>query len=429
MESNLMTLLTFSIYGIMISMTYTKYFLITIPNERNEIHMNLSDLARNSYMLRGSFARRGYMRWWHSFVGVNVETGKPRTFFVEFFMINPNLGSNHPILGQHPYYKKRGMSPSYVMVKAGAFPDENDENGKQLHAFYPISSLQITGNPLVMRMNIPSPETAPLSMDHTQENTCFYSEDRLTGSIVISPQKARHRSLMTDFGSMEWELEVCKAVSCHTGLLGGRLFQMLHILDNYWHGEGIRSFFRGSVILDGDVYEVTPEHSYGYADKHWGRNFHNPWFQFSCGNLTSQRTGKELRHSVLAINSFYPRLLCFPLRRRFMLQMTYMGEDFEFTNCKWEVKETDRRFIWHILARNKNSVLKLSGSCKKEDMLHLRYEAPDGQLCRLPLWAGADGIGTLQLYRKETGGRELLDTLKLENAMCIYRKEETTENA
>ena len=32
--------------------------------------MNISDLKRNAYMLRGSDAKRGYMRWWHSFQGV-----------------------------------------------------------------------------------------------------------------------------------------------------------------------------------------------------------------------------------------------------------------------------------------------------------------------------------------------------------------------
>lgn len=102
-----------------------------------------------------------------------------------------------------------------------------------------------------------------------------------------------------------------------------------------------------------------------------------------------------------------------------------MGEDFEFTKCKWDVKETDRRFIWHILARSRNAVLKLSGSCKKEEMLHLRYESPDSRLSKQPLWAGANGIGTLQLYRRGMEGRELLDTLKLENSLCIYRRDET----
>lgn len=371
--------------------------------------MNLSDLARNSYMPRGSLKKRGYMRWWHSFSGVQPQTGEIRTFFVEIFIVNSGLGGTQPILGQHPYFKKRGMRPSYVMVKAGVFPDEHGEDARQLHAFYPVSSLRATGSPLVMQL------------EEGQTQRCLYSEDRLTGLLEVTPAEARHRSLMSDAGYMEWDVEVRKAVSCHTGILGGRLHQLLNAVDSFWHGEGIRSFFRGSVTLDGTVYEVTPELSYGYADKHWGRCFNRPWFQFACGKLASERTGKELRHSVLAVNSFCPRLFLFPLRHRLRLQLTYMGEDFEFTRCKWETKETNRRFIWHILARNKTTVVKISGSCTKKEMLHLQYEDPDGRKAKQPLWAGAGGVGSIQLFRRVHGGRELLDTLKLDSALSIYQ--------
>ena len=202
------------------------------PDENTErTRMNESDLKRNSYMLRGSLAKRGYMRWWHSFSGIHAETGGSRTFVVEFFIINPRLGGDMPILGQHPYYKKRGMKPSYVMVKAGVFPGENGEPGKQLHAFYPISSLKATKYPLVM-----------------QAEDCFYSEDRISGMVDVSPEEANHRSFMTDAGYMEWELEVSKAVSCHTGVFGGLFMQLLNALDSYWHGEGIRAFLRAASI-------------------------------------------------------------------------------------------------------------------------------------------------------------------------------------
>ena len=379
------------------------------PDENTErTRMNESDLKRNSYMLRGSLARRGYMRWWHSFSGIHAETGVSRTFFVEFFIINPRLGGDMPILGQHPYYKKRGMKPSYVMVKAGVFPGENGEPGKQLHAFYPISSLKATKYPLVM-----------------QAEDCFYSEDRISGMVDVSPEEANHRSFMTDAGYMEWELEVSKAVSCHTGVFGGLFMQLLNALDSYWHGEGIRSFFKGSVNLDGEAYIVTPDASYGYADKHWGRSYNNPWLQLACCHLTSERAGRTLRHSALAVNGCHPRFLWFPLRRKLMLQLTYMGEDFEFNRCKWDVKETNKRIIWHILAQNKASVVKVSGSCTKEQLMFLKYENPDGLLSRLPLWAGACGTGTVRLYRRVPGGRELLDTLAMENALCEYRAEET----
>lgn len=376
--------------------------------------MNQSDLAINSHMLHGSLGKKGYMRWWHSFSGMQPETGETRTFFVEFFIINPRLGQNKPILGQHPYSQKKGLRPSYVMVKAGAFPDKNGEGGLQLHAFYPICALQATGNPLIMQLT-GNPEK------HCQAGHCFYSEDRLTGFVDVSREEARRRSYMTDSGYMEWNLDIRKAVSFHTAKWSSRFLQALNALDSYWHGEGIRSFFRGSVTLNDVTYEVLPETSFGYADKHWGRSFNRPWFQFACGKLTSRRTARELRHSVLAVNSFCPRFLGIPLKPRLMLQMTYMGEDFEFSRCRWETKETGRRFIWHILAQNKSAVVKISGSCTKAEMLKLRYEGPGGRVSNTPLLAGSGGIGTIQIYRKRSGVREELDTLNIDNALCIYQ--------
>ena len=374
--------------------------------------MNLSDLTRNAYMLRGSLAKKGYMRWWHSFSGVQAETGETRTFFVEFLVINPGLGGEQPVLGQHPYYKKRGMKPSYVCVKAGVFPGAEGQEGRQLHAFYPIASLKTTPSPLVM-----------------QVEDCFYSENRITGYIDVSPEEAGHRFFMSDAGTMEWDLEVHKAVSCHTGILASPLFQVLNALDSYWHGEGIKSFFRGTVTLDGVAYDVTPDSCYGYSDKHWGHNFNRPWMQFACGKLSSERSGKELRHSVLAINGCCPRFLFIPLRRKLLIQLTYTGEDFDFgfrpfvlSRCRWETKKTNKRYIWHIVAKNKDAVIKISGSCTREQMLQLQYENPDGFKSKLPLVAGAAAVGTIRLYRRVPGGQVLLDTLHMDQGFCEYRE-------
>ncbi len=102
-----------------------------------------------------------------------------------------------------------------------------------------------------------------------------------------------------------------------------------------------------------------------------------------------------------------------------MLQLTYMGEDFEFSRCKWETKETGSRYIWHILARNKTSVVKISCSCTRQQMLSLQYETPEGKKEKQPPLAGAGGTGTIRLYRRESGDRVLIDTLKMENAFCI----------
>lgn len=377
--------------------------------------MNLSDLKRNSYMLRGSMAKRGYVRWWHSFTGVSADSLETRTFFVEYFVINPGLGGNQPILGQHPYYRKSGMKPSYVMVKAGVFPDACGEGGKELHAFYPISSMKTAADPF-----------------YVQIENCLFSENHIAGYVDVSEHEATHRSLMTDAGYMEWDLEMHKAISCHTGAIANRFFTALNALESFWHGEGIRTLFRGTVTLNGVTYDVNSDTCHGYADKHWGRNFNTPWLQFASSHLLSERTGKSLKHSALAIDGCCPRLLCFPLKRRLMIQLTYTGEDFEynfarpslFSRCKWKVKETNKRYIWHIMAQNKTSVIKISCSCKKEQMMPVSYETPDAVVRKKPLLGSGLGYGTLELYRRTPNGLELIDRLTVEDGLCEYQKSE-----
>lgn len=365
-------------------------------------------------MLRGSMAKRGYMRWWHSFQGICSETGESRTFFIEYFVINPGLGGDQPILGQHPYYKKRGVKPSYVMINVGTFPDASGEGGSQLHAFYPISAMKTASDPL-----------------YIQIEDCIYSENHIAGFVEVTEEEARHRSFMSDAGYMEWDLEVHKAVACHTGAIANRFFSALNALESFWHAEGIRTFFRGHVILDGVTYEVEPETCYGYADKHWGRSFNRPLLQFTSGHLISARTGKELKHSALAIDGCCPKFLGIPLHRKLMIQLTYTGEDFEYhfakpltlSRCKWKVKETNKRFIWHVMAQNRTSIIKISGSCMKEQMMPLLYESPDGILSKRPLWAGGAGVGKIEIYRRFRGGAQLIDTLTVEDAFCEYQCE------
>lgn len=377
--------------------------------------MNKFDLNRNANMLCGSLAKKGYMRWWHSFHGVQPGTGEMRTFFIEYFLINPSLGQDQPIIGQHPYYKKRDMKPSYALVKAGVFPDASGNPGKQLHAFYPIRSLRVAEHPF-----------------HVELEDCMFSEQHTTGYVDISAEEAGHDFFMTDAGTMEWDLEIHKAIACHTGYLANRLFTALNLLESYWHGEGIRSYFRGSVTLDGVTYEVSPETCSGYADKHWGRDFNSPWLQLASCNLVSERTGKELRHSALAINRCCPKFFGIPLQRKLMIQLTYTGEDFEYnlgktatiSRCKWKVKETNKRFLWHIVARNKTSVIKIFGSCFKDQMMTLDYEAPDGTKSKIPLWAGNNGLGTIEIYRRTPGGKQLIDRLYMNKALWEYRRSE-----
>lgn len=375
--------------------------------------MNKSDLSRNAYLLNGSLAKKGYMRWWHSFTGTSSETGDRRVFFIEYLIMNPALGHEEPVLGQLPANRKRKIKPSYVMIKAGAFAGDSGTKAVQLNAFYPMNELKIALNPLVIQ---------------TGEN--FYSENHIYGFINVPHDKARRRSHMCDEGCMEWDLEVHKAISCHTGRIAGPFFCAVKALETFWHGEGIKSLYQGSVTLNGVTYEAVPETSYGYADKHWGRAFNNPWLQLGCCCLTSQRTGKELKHSAIAVDGCRPRFLFLRLKRRLILQLTYEGEDFEinfsrwgtFSRCKWNRRQTRKRNIWQIASWNKDTIIKITAGCLCEEMMTINYEAPNGTLPKTPLLGTGSADGKILLYRRVPGGKELIDTLIMKNVFCEFNE-------
>lgn len=65
-------------------------------------HFNVPKENRDNLMLGGKLARQGYDWWWHNFTGVNPETGAKKTFFVEFFIINPALSPQKVLFGQAP---------------------------------------------------------------------------------------------------------------------------------------------------------------------------------------------------------------------------------------------------------------------------------------------------------------------------------------
>ncbi len=54
------------------------------------------DPSRDTYQLFGPQAKQGYDWWWHSFTGYNAVTGQERSFFIEFFVCNPELGGEEP---------------------------------------------------------------------------------------------------------------------------------------------------------------------------------------------------------------------------------------------------------------------------------------------------------------------------------------------
>ena len=370
---------------------------------------NRHDVARDAFMLTGPLARQGYDWWWHSFTAQDAETGEDKPFFIEYFVCNPALAGDAPVFGQLPENKAAGVRPSYLMVKAGCW----GEGKCQLHRFFSLKETRIRrGTPY-----------------EVEAADCFASETALRGSVRISEKDAaEHPEWMCGAGEMEWDLAVEKKIAFNVGYGAGKPFRDAEAFAMYWHAEGMKSAYRGTVVFGGRRYTVTPEKSFGYADKNWGRDFTSPWVWLASCSLKSRITGKTLENSAFDVGGGRPKIYFIPLERRLLGVFYYEGKEYDFnfshvwlnvrTEFSFEEREEDVR--WFVRQENRHAVMETEIFCRKKDMLLVNYESPDGAKRHDRLWNGGNGYGTVRLWDK--AGDELIpvDEIEASRVGCEY---------
>ena len=370
---------------------------------------NIKDPRKNEFMLTGPLSRKGYDWWWHSFTARNVKTGEEQAFFIEFFVCNPALAEDEPVLGQLPENKARGKRPSYLMVKAGAW----GKKGIQLHRFFSLKDVEIRGR-------------APYSIS---AEDCYVSDNVLRGSVEISEEDAEaHPEWMCDGGSIRWKLLLDKKTAFNVGYGTSPLLRFLKAFEMYWHAEGMKTGFTGTVWYNGEEYTVDPETCFGYSDKNWGRGFTSPWVWLSSNDLTSELTGERLSDSVFDIGGGKPKIYFVPLDRKLLSAFWYEGRPYEFnfskfwtfTRTKFDFRETDDEVFWTVRQETTTAVMETEITCRKEDMILINYEAPDGSKRHNRLWNGGNGTGVIRLYEKQKGVPVLIDEVRAGHIGCEY---------
>ena len=370
---------------------------------------NQHDISRDAFMLHGPLAHHGYDWWWHSFTAQDLETGEDRPFFVEFFACNPALAEDMPVLGQLPANRDAGKRPSYLMVKAGTW----GEDACQLHRFFPWKEVAL------------HPE-APYRIE---AKDCLACETELRGSICISREEASaHPEWMCDSGDFSWCLTVDKQIAFNVGYGASRPMRDVEAFAMYWHAEGMKSAYSGTVRFNGREYAVTPEKSWGYADKNWGRDFTSPWVWLSSCCLVSRKSGKVLHNSVFDIGGGRPKIYFVPLDRRLLGVFYYEGAEYDFNfsklhlNVKTEFsfEEQEDFAVWHVRQESIHAVMETEIFCRKKEMLLINYEAPDGSKRHNRLWNGGTGFGTVKLYEKKNGTLVPVDEIEAAHVGCEY---------
>ena len=394
--------------------TVSEKFSETMDSMGNDNGFNHPDEFRDGFMLHGPLAKEGYDWWWHSFTGRNVKTGEEKSFFIEFFTINPGLGGDEPVFGQLPGNKEAGIRPSYMMVKAGAW----GEDAAQLHRFFGWDHVTV-------KDEIPFMISA---------EDCFCSETRTMGRIELSEVDVKnHPEYLSDAGKMIWDLQIDKQIAFNVGYGAGWALREMEAFQMFWHAQGMKTAYTGTVVWNGEEYKVSPENCYGYADKNWGSDFTSPWVWLTSNNMVSKLTGKRLENSVIDIGGGRPKVGPFAIEGKLLSAFWYEGVPYEFNFSKfWTLTKTNfkvldkrERVVWRVEQETPMNKIRVEISCQKKDMLKVRYESPDGGFRHTNLWNGGTGEGTIQLYRKNISIKnkwewELIDDIEVKNVGCEY---------
>ena len=365
-------------------------------------------------MLHGPFAHQGYDWWWHSFTAQDALTGEDKPFFIEFFICNPALAEDEPVLGQLPKNKKEGKRPSYLLVKAGTW----GEDACQLHRFFSLK-------------NVKMHKSAPYKI---AADDCLASESRLKGHISISEDAAKaHPEWMCDAGEISFDLVIDKQIAFNVGYGASKPLRDAEAFAMYWHAEGMKTAFSGTVTFNGHQYVVSPDKCYGYADKNWGRDFTSPWVWLSSNCLTSRLSGKQFQNSAFDIGGGRTKIYFLPLNRRLLGVFYYEGKEYYFNfshvwlNVKtaFSFEEKAHEVVWHVRQENLHAVMETEVHCLKRDMLLVNYEAPDGSKHHNRLWNGGNGWGTIRLSEKHNGQLSLIDEIEATHIGCEYGEYDT----
>ncbi len=274
---------------------------------------------------------------------------------------------------------------------------------------------------------------APYSVE---AGDCYACETELRGSVDLSPEEnAAHPEYLCDAGSMSWKLKVDKKISYNVGYGASWLFRRINSFEMYWHAEGIKTYYEGEIILDGEKYIVTPETSFGYADKNWGTDFTTPWVWLSSWNLTSNITDKRLMNSAFEIGGGRPKVFGIALNRKLLGGFFYEGKCYEFnfskfwtlSRTKFESWETEDEIHWYVCQETATAIMETEIRCYKKDMLLINYEAPNGTKRHQRLWNGGNGTGRIKLYKKSLFKKPvLIDDIEAKNIGCEYGEYDTT---
>lgn len=355
-------------------------------------------LRRNIYKVIGVHHKTGFNLWRFFFEGVNQRTGECRSFFIEYYLINPNYQKNGNIsLGNNG-----NNIPSYMMVKVGFW----GKYPRQINNFFSINCLTINKKDFLI----------------STDNFSF-SEKMIMGNLLLSLEEMKNKpEFLSDFGSARWEIEISRnlesLVNTTSSSLLSRLFYKLQL---HWSMQGKELSYKGNIVVNGEKFDINTK---GYADKLWGTDYANPCLYLYTNQLTNLVNGEIIPNSSLVLGSYKQK----KNKKSIIADLDINGRNYIFDfSAFWKKNKSnyscnEENGLLHIIisTENKNELMDLNIYCQKKNLLFVKRENVKGLLSHKKLGLCSSAYGNLKLFKKDKKSLELLEEISLEKCILEY---------
>lgn len=382
--------------------------------------------------LKGVQRKSGFDRWRLVTNGVSNITGEEKTFFIEFYCVNPALSPKSPVLGFKNRYDNNMaadlqfalagtdaaknftsqllVNPSFFMIRAGSLSTVC----RQYNNYYACDDVDFKSDDYIISVN----------PGQDKSRQCFLGENNAIGSVCVSENDLlEHPEYMGNTGAMAWNLTFTRAISFEPDYKSK---------DISWSVIGGKTDFSGTIIFNDEEFNIDPKRSFGYYDKNWGKDFSSPFFHISSSFITSQISGKLLQNSAIAVQGEY--------RDRLSVLVCNEGKKIEFHadkrqryevihDCQ-EINDDDLgpKLHWSCSVHDKKHVIDIDVYCRTKDLFLRDYESPSGERKVMRVLSTGTGVGKFKLYKVVKKSLELVEQAEISKCICEYGNLEKGES-
>lgn len=357
----------------------------------------------NAYLLTTqSLQEAGYQWWWHSFTAHHRETKAAKTFYIQYVIMNPGLGGEQPQF----FDETTNQKPAYAAISVGTYGADACE----ITSYYGTEVFQANQE----RLQVVIGEA------YTDDTSLF-------GEIAVT-QAHQNPQIPSALGTVIWNLRVNKRLSYATNT--SKLPRLKKSIETKgWQADGMYTEYAGTIVYNGEVYDVIPKTSYGYQDTNWGSELPTPWLFLNCNNFQNPITGLHANLTSLVMNAIPSEgNKKDSLERKVSIAFSHQGQLYEynptklFGAAKQDVScvETMQSIDWHIVAMTKDSRIEIQFSCPKTELIPVIRENAAGVKNEQAIISGANGVGTVKLFEMKEKEYKLVASFTGQNMQCSY---------